>query len=70
MKMLILTFKDHSIKRKRTNPLYSVTNGAPLAGRTTNLEIGLLHILAEYWPYSFKMSPKIAISMNDTDYAK
>lgn len=35
-----------------------------------HLELSLLHILAEYWPYSFKMRPKIAISMNDTDYAK
>lgn len=68
MKMLILPFKDHS--SKRTNPLYSVTQWGALAGRTTYLELSLLHILAEYWPYSFKMSPKIAISMNDTDYAK
>lgn len=62
MKMLILTFKDHSIKRKRTNPLYSVNQWGAV-GRQN-------YILAEYWPYSFKMSPKIAISMNDTDYAK
>lgn len=66
MKMLILTFKDHSIKRKKKPiPCIQLPNGAPLAGRTTNLELSLLHILAEYWPYSFKMSPKIAISMND-----
>lgn len=30
MKMLILTFKDQSIKRKRTNPLYSVTQWGAL----------------------------------------
>lgn len=40
-----------------------------MAGGTTVLELGPLHGLAEYWPYSLKMSPKIAISMNDTDYA-
>lgn len=69
MKMLILTFKDHSTKRKRTNPCIQLPSGAPLAGGTTDLELSPLHGLAEYWPYSFKMSPKIAISMNDTDYA-
>lgn len=69
MKMLILTFKDHSTKRERTNPLYSVTQWAPLAGGSTDLELSPLHGLAEYWSYSFKMSPKIAISLNDTDYA-
>lgn len=70
MKMLILTFKDHSIKRKRTNPLYSVTQWGAVGRQNYIPELCLLHILAEYWPYSFKMSPKVAISMNDTDYAK
>lgn len=33
MKMLILTFKDHSIKRKRPNPLYSVTQWGTVGRR-------------------------------------
>lgn len=70
MKMLILTFKDHSIKRQRTNPLYSVAHWGAVGRQSytpgTRSAIYSCRILA----YSFKMSPKIAISMNDTDYAK
>lgn len=46
MKMLILTFKDHSIKRKKKPiPCIQLPNGAPLAGRTTNRERGLYILL-------------------------
>jgi hypothetical protein len=41
-----------------------------VADRTTYVELGLLHILAEYGLIHLKMSPRITISMNGTDCAK
>lgn len=55
MKMLILTFKDHSIKRKKkTNPLYSVTQWGAVGRQNYKPGTRSVHTLAEPWPYSFK----------------
>lgn len=66
-----LTFKDHSIKRKSKPVLcIQLPSGVPIVRGTTDLELGPPHVPASYWPYSFKVSPKFARSMDDTDYAK